>query len=61
MRKVSLVIAKLTFLIYKNQDKDIIENEILPHVSTAKRRFETKSHLTEVVNSILYKLKTGIQ
>lgn len=34
-------------------DKDIIENEILPHLSTAKRGFETKSCLVEVINSIL--------
>ena len=46
---------------YKVLDKDTIENEILPHLSTAKRGFETKSCLVEVINSILYKLKTGIQ
>lgn len=46
---------------YKVLDKDIIENEILPHLSTAKRGFETKSCLVEVINSILYKLKTGVQ
>lgn len=46
---------------YKVLDKDIIETEILPHLSTAKRGFETKSCLVEVINSILYKLKTGIQ
>ena len=46
---------------YKVLSKDIIENEILPHLSTAKRGYETKSCLTEVINSILYKLKTGIQ
>lgn len=46
---------------YKVLSKDIIEKEILPYLSTAKRGFEPKSCLTEVVNSILYKLKTGIQ
>jgi transposase len=46
---------------YKVLSKDIIENEILPHLSTAKRGFKTKSCLTEIVNCILYKLKTGIQ
>lgn len=46
---------------YKVLSKDIIENEILPHLSTAKRGFETKSCLIEVINSILYKLKTGVQ
>ncbi|GEM_PF-3217727 len=37
---------------YKVLDKVIIENEILPHLSTAKRGFETKSCLVEVINSI---------
>lgn len=46
---------------YKVLDKDIIENEILPHLSVAKRGFKTKSCLTEIINCILYKLKTGIQ
>lgn len=46
---------------YKVLDKDIIENEILPHLSVAKRGFETKSCLVEIINSILYKLKTGMQ
>ena len=45
---------------YKILDKDIIENEILPYLSMAKRGFETKSCLVEVINSILYKLKTGV-
>ena len=46
---------------YKVLSKDTIENEILPHLSTAKRGFKTKSCLTEIINCILYKLKTGIQ
>jgi transposase len=46
---------------YKVLDKDIIENEIIPHLSVARRGFKTKSCLIETVNSILYKLKTGIQ
>jgi transposase len=46
---------------YQILDKDIIEKDILPHLSVAKRGFKTKSCLIEVVNSILYKLKTGIQ
>ena len=45
---------------YKVLSKDIIENEILPHLSTAKRGFKTKSCLTEIINCILYKLKTGV-
>lgn len=46
---------------YKVLSKDIIENEILPHLSTAKRGFKTKSCLSDVINCILYKLKTGVQ
>ena len=46
---------------YKVLSKDTIENEIIPHLSVAKRGFKTKSCLIEIVNSILYKLKTGIQ
>ncbi|MFV0419690.1 MAG: transposase, partial [Dysgonomonas sp.] len=46
---------------YKVLSKDTIENEILPYLSTAKRGFKTKSCLIEIVNCILYKLKTGIQ
>ena len=38
---------------YKVLDKDIIENKILPHLSTAKRGLETKSCFIEVINSIL--------
>ncbi|MBK5721103.1 transposase [Dysgonomonas sp. Marseille-P4677] len=41
--------------------KDTIENEILPHLSKAKRGFKTKSCLAEVINCILYKLKIRIQ
>lgn len=46
---------------YKVLDKYTIGNEILPHLSVAKRGFKTKSCLIEIVNNILYKLKTGIQ
>ena len=41
--------------------KDIIEKEILPHLPTAKRGYKCKSQLSELVNSILYKFKTGVQ
>ncbi len=41
--------------------KDMIELAILPHLPTAKRGFKTQSSLAEIVNCILYKLKTGIQ
>jgi hypothetical protein len=37
---------------YKVLDKNTIENEILPHLSVAKRGFKTKSCLTEIVNAI---------
>ena len=42
-------------------DKDIIKSDIIPHLPVAKRGFNTKSCLVEIVNSILYKLKTGCQ
>jgi hypothetical protein len=48
-------------MVYQVLDKDTIINEILPHLSVAKRGFKTASSLIEVVNSILYKLKTGCQ
>jgi|GEM_PF-4741138 len=40
---------------YNILDKGTIENYVLSFLST------TKSSVTEIVNSILYKLKTGIQ
>ena len=46
---------------YPMLDKDTIKNEILPHLSKAKRGYVTQSCLIEVVNAILYKLKTGCQ
>ena len=46
---------------YTVLDKDTIKNEILPHLSKAKRGYVTQSCLIEVVNAILYKLKTGCQ
>lgn len=42
-------------------DKVTIKSEILPYLSTMKRGFETKSCLIEIINAILYKLKTGCQ
>ena len=41
-------------------DKVTIKSEILPYLSTAKRGFETKSCLIEIINPILYNLKTGM-
>lgn len=61
------IILWVTKLIHNRQamyavlDKDTIKNEILPHLSVAKRGFISKSSLIEVVNAILYKLKTGCQ
>lgn len=46
---------------YQVLDKDTIRIEILPYLSVAKRGFQTRSCLIEIVNSILYKLKTGCQ
>ena len=40
--------------------KDMIETAIVPYLPVAKRGFATQSSLTEIVNCILYKLKTGI-
>lgn len=44
---------------YKVLDKDTIKNEILPHLSVAKRGYICQSNLLEVILYILYKLKTG--
>ncbi len=41
--------------------KDIIELEIIPYLPIGKRGFKTTAPLCEIVNSILYKLKTGVQ
>lgn len=46
---------------YQVLDKSTINLEIIPHLSIAKRGFKTKSCLIEIVNCILYKLKTGCQ
>ena len=46
---------------YFQNSKITIKNEILPHLSVAKRGFQSKSSLIEVINAILYKLKTGCQ
>jgi transposase len=46
---------------YQVLDKDTIKTEIMPHLATAKRGYKTKSDMVEIINSILYKLKTGCQ
>jgi len=42
-------------------DKDTIEKEIIPHLPVAERGFKTQAPLYEIVNAVLYKLKTGVQ
>ena len=46
---------------YAVLDKDTIKSEIMPYLSIAKGGFTTKFDLTETVNAILYKLKSGCQ
>ena len=46
---------------YEVLDKDTIKFESLPHLSVARRGYVSKSDLLEVIQCILYKLKTGCQ
>lgn len=46
---------------YAVLDKDTIKTEIMPYLSVAKRGYSSKFDLIEVVNAILYKLKSGCQ
>lgn len=46
---------------YQVLSKDMIELEIVPYLPQTKRGFKPKAPLYEIVNAILYKLKTGIQ
>ena len=46
---------------YEVLDKDTIIFETLPHLSVAKRGYVSKGDQMEVIQSILYKLKTGCQ
>lgn len=46
---------------YAVLDKDTIKKEIKPYLSMAKRGYTFKFDLIEVVNAILYKLKSGCQ
>lgn len=46
---------------YQVLSKDMIELEIVPYLPQTKRGFKPRVHLYEIVNAILYKLKTGIQ
>lgn len=46
---------------YAVLDKYTIKSEIMPYLSVAKRGFTSKFNLEEIVNAILYKLKSGCQ
>ena len=46
---------------YTVLDKNTIELEIIPHIPVGKRGFAPRVLLVEIVNTILYKLKTGVQ
>ena len=46
---------------YQVLSKDMIKLEIVPYLPETKRGFKPKAPLYEIVNAILYKLKTGIQ
>ncbi len=46
---------------YTVLDKDTIEMEIVPLIPKTKRGFPPTVPLVEIVNAILYKLKTGVQ
>ncbi len=46
---------------YKVLDKDMIESEIVAFIPKAERGFPPRVPLHEIVNAILYKLKTGVQ
>ncbi len=56
----NILLSKST-LMYSVLDKDIIKREIVPHLALAKRGFQTTVPLEEIVNAVLYKLKTGVQ
>jgi len=46
---------------YNVLDKDMIEIEIIPFIPKTKRGFAPRVPICEIVNAILYKLKTGVQ
>lgn len=56
----NITISKST-LMYSVLDKDIIKTEIVPHIPLPKRGFQVTVPLEEIINAILYKLKTGVQ
>jgi len=42
-------------------DKYTIEKEIIPHLPVSERGFKTQAPLYEIVNAIIYKMRTGVQ
>ncbi|MFZ7224254.1 transposase [Avibacterium avium] len=48
-------------MMYKILDEDTIKNEIIPYLPRAKRGFQVTIPLEEIVNAIIFKLKTGTQ
>jgi len=46
---------------YQVLSKDMIELEIVPYIPETKRGFKSKAPVYEIINAILYKLKTGVQ
>jgi len=46
---------------YTVLDKDMIALEIVPYLPATKRGFSPTVPLVEIINAILYKLKTGVQ
>ena len=46
---------------YEVLDKDTMKSEISPHLSVIKQSYVSQSGLVEVIQYILYKLKTGCQ
>ncbi|MCZ2357153.1 MAG: hypothetical protein LC115_10805 [Bacteroidia bacterium] len=54
-----MIISEQT-LMYKVLSKNIIKNEIVVHLPSPKRGFLPTVALEEIVNAILYKLKTGV-
>ena len=48
-------------MMYLVLDKDIIEREIIPHIPIESKGSSPRVPLVEIINAILYKLKTGVQ
>ena len=46
---------------YQVLSKDILELEIVSYLPETKRGFRPNTPLYEIINAILYKLKTGVQ